>query len=118
MYAKGLLIHHNGSHEFRTITSHLDIRDAVGGDFDWAPPGSVNFYCYEYALFERPLNPVATQLYHQVHPHIREPLNGPVLVLGPVKGENETDVPAAVVAQVAALSVLFKPGRKPGSSSR
>lgn len=93
---RGLLIQVNGDHEFREITGYADIREAVGGNFDWTAPGIANYYCYEYALYERPVNAVATALYWATHGE-QAPLSGPVLVLGPVDGEDETDVPEEIV---------------------
>jgi hypothetical protein len=96
---RGLVIQPDGSSEIKLIHSYLDIREAVGGDFDWASPGPVNYYCYEYALFERPVNPVATILYRGTH-DTTDPMCGAVLVTGPVRDEDDTDVPEEIVVQV------------------
>ena len=98
---RGLLIHPNGEFEFRGIRDYHDMNDAVGSDnMDWTAPGPVTYYCYGYALYERPLNPVATILYRGTH-DTTDPLAGPVLVLGPPKDENDTDVPNWFVEQAA-----------------
>lgn len=94
--SRGLLIQPDGSHEFREINDHTDIVDAVG-PFDWTDPGPVTYYCYEYALYERPRNPCATALYTDTHPHVDGVLAGPVLVMGPPVNDDDTDVPQEYV---------------------
>jgi hypothetical protein len=90
---KGLVIQPDGSYEFREIRDHHDMNDAVGSeDMDWTAPGPVTYYCYGQALFESPLNPLASILYRQTH-DTTDPLGGPVLVVGPPENENDTDVP-------------------------
>lgn len=103
MTAKGLLIGVDGGTEFWPIDSYIDIRKAVGGDFDWTSQSDIIMYCYEYALYELPVNPVATALY-KAHNRTVHPLAGLVLVVGPadVQGD-ETDVPDAVVAEVKSI---------------
>jgi hypothetical protein len=95
-----LLISPNGAHEFVDISSAADIAAAVGGDFDWSAPSALMFYCYQFALYERAINPVATELYHQVDQAARERgdrLAGDVLVSGPPVEGDETDIPDAYV---------------------
>ncbi len=101
--AKGLLINLDGSTEFREITSYLDIREAVGGDFDWTAPTLVTYYVYKYSLFEMPINPVATVLYGYTHPEAKDPLAGPVLVVGPPVNEDDTDIPQNIVDLVEGI---------------
>jgi hypothetical protein len=105
---KGLLIHVDGSTECRQIDSYHDIKAAVGGNFDWSAPGPVTFYCYEYALFERPVNIVATGLYKHTH-QTTDPMCGDVLVVGPVVDENDSDVPQWFVEAVAELTANLGP---------
>lgn len=100
--ARGLLIQPNGDHDFREIGDYTDIQAAVGGNFDFAGPGPVTYYCYEYALFERQVNPVASQLYMDTH-HTEDLLAGPVLVMGPPVDDDDTDVPETFVAQAQGL---------------
>lgn len=95
--SRGLLIQPNGDYEFREIKDYTDIRAAVGGDFDWTSPGPLTYYCYEYALYERPRNPCATALYADTHPSTKDVLCGPVLAMGPPVNEDDTDVPEEYV---------------------
>jgi hypothetical protein len=91
-----LLIAPNGAHEFVDIDSAEDISRVVGGNFDWSAPSALMFYCYEYALYERAINPVATELYHLVDSHAKargDLLAGDVLVSGPPVDGDETDIP-------------------------
>lgn len=95
-----LLIHPDGTHEFVDIASADDINAAVGGDFDWSAPSALMFYCYQFALYERAINPVATELYHQVdHDAMQrgDRLAGDVLVSGPPVDDEETDIPDVYV---------------------
>ncbi len=92
MNIQGMIIDVDGSTKMRTIEGAPDIREAVGGDFDWTSPGVLNYYCYEYALYERPFNVIATKLYQETH-HTTDVLCGPVLVTGPVVNEDDTDTP-------------------------
>lgn len=106
---RGLLVHPDGTTEFRDITGHLDIQDAVGStNIDWAAPGPVNYMCYGYALYERDFNAVATALYHETH-DTTDPLCGSVLMLGPVVEENETDIPDKYVRRVKEIIAEFGP---------
>jgi hypothetical protein len=90
---KGLLIQPNGAYEIRDIAGHLDIQAAVESeDVDWSAPGAVTYYCFGHALYGKPRNPLATMLYHETHP-THNPLCGPVLVMGPAKDQEHTDVP-------------------------
>lgn len=107
--AKGLLIQSNGDHEYRDIslgTGADDIRNAVGGNFDWTDTTSCSMYCYEYALYEQPVNPLASLIYWEdARRNGRKPmrmrsgkasmpLSGSVLVMGPPDGDGyETEVP-------------------------
>jgi hypothetical protein len=95
-----LLIAPNGAHEFRDIASADDIKAAVGGDFDWSAPSALMFYCYQYALYERAINPVATELYHFADANAKargDLLAGDVLVSGPPVDDDETDIPEQYV---------------------
>jgi len=89
---KRLIIHPNGTHEVRD-TVFSDIYTAVGSDnIDWSAPGPVTYYCYGYANYERPRNPVATALYQMTH-NTTDPLCGTVVVEGPPEDDEATDVP-------------------------
>lgn len=93
-----LLIQPNGDLDVREIDGLEDIYAAIGNeDLDWASPGPLNYICYGQALYELAYNPVATGLYRGTHPEVRDPLCGPILVFGPVKDEDETDVPEEVI---------------------
>jgi hypothetical protein len=95
---KGLLIQPNGDYETRDINGLHDMHTAIGSDnLDWTSPGALTYICYGYALYEKAYNPLATALYRNSHPGVEDPLCGPVLVLGPVEGENETDIPEGLV---------------------
>ena len=77
--------------------THLDIKSAVGGDFDWGEPTTVMFYCYQWANYEQAFNPVATDLYHRTNPsaqRLGHPMHGDVLVMGPPRDGDDTNVPA------------------------
>jgi hypothetical protein len=90
---RGLVIQPHGDYEFVDITGLADMNAAVGStDMDWSAPGPVTYYCYGQALFESPINPLATIMYHRTH-DTQDPLAGPVLVLGGPENENDTDVP-------------------------
>lgn len=106
---RGLLIQPNGDYEFRDINGHLDMQEAIGSDnLDWTEPGELTYLCYGYALYERNFNAVATALYHETS-DTDNPLCGPVLVLGPVVNENETDIPDKYVRRVKQLVAEFGP---------
>lgn len=109
MTAKGLLINVDGSTREHPVDTWQDIAGAVGGNFDWTSQTDILFYCYEYALYEQKVNPVATALYH-AHNASRDPLAGAVLVVGKADMEgNETDVPDGVIAEVERLKVELQP---------
>jgi hypothetical protein len=98
--AKGVLIKPDGSHEEWFIDGYEDIKEAVGGDFDWTSQSDIICYCYEWALHQHPVNPVATAIYW-AHNGIRSELAGPVLISGAADIEgNETDVPEKVLAEI------------------
>lgn len=93
---KGLLIRTDGTYEYRDITGYQDIIAAVGGDFDWTAQSDIICYCYEWALYERPQNPVATAIFW-AHNGPSTPLAGPVLIMGKAGADgDETDVPPSV----------------------
>lgn len=93
MSYKALLIQPDGSHEFREINDYTDIHKAVGGSFDMTAPGPVLYSVYEWSLYERPVNPLATAMYRATH-LTEDKLCGPVLVEGPASPQGDgTDVP-------------------------
>jgi hypothetical protein len=101
--AKGLLIKVDGSTELMSVRDSMDIRTLVGGEFDWTGQSDIICYCYEWALFDLTINPVATAIYW-AHNGVRTELAGPVLIMGAADMlGDETDVPQRVIEEAGAL---------------
>jgi len=108
---KGLLIQPDGHLKTIEVTSFIDIKQAVGGDFDWTSQSDIICYCYEWALYEMPVNPVASAIYRS-HNDAFYPLAGPVLVMGRADmAGDETDCPPAVVAEAEQIKARLGPER-------
>lgn len=86
--------------------SAAKFRGLLQDDIDFAFGSQGTYVCREWALFEDPLNETATALWWElqrvggdsfVFP--RAPLHGPVIITGPVRGEDETAVSLETAAR-------------------
>jgi hypothetical protein len=103
MTALGLLVKVDGSTEMMTVRNSLDIRTLVGGEFDWTSMSDIICYCYEWALYDQVINPVATSIYW-AHNGVRTELAGTVLIMGAADAAgDETNVPPRVVEEAAQI---------------
>jgi hypothetical protein len=78
--------------DYELGTSLTQIRDLLGDELDVGNGTNGIYFTREWAIHEDPLNEVATALWWKLHPRVRTPLHGPIVLTGPARDDNETDV--------------------------